>query len=187
MCVCMCAYICQEPTCQCRRHERCRFNPWVWEIPWGRSWESTPVFSSGESHGPGAWWAIVHRVSKSRTWLKWLSTHTHTQTHTNVYLSPPSQSSLPSHSHPIPLGHQWAPNWASCSKQYVTAIYFTHSCVYMGFPGSADGEESACNLGDLVWSLGQEDPLEKVMTTHSSILVRKIPWKEEPAWLQSMG
>ena len=38
-----------------------------------------------------------------------------------------------------------------------------------------------------VQSLGREDPLEKEMTTHSSILVWKIPWREEPGGLQSMG
>ena len=36
-------------------------------------------------------------------------------------------------------------------------------------------------------SLGQEDPLEKVMVTHSSILAWKILWTEEPGGLQSMG
>ena len=38
-----------------------------------------------------------------------------------------------------------------------------------------------------VLSLGQEDPLEKEMTTHSSILAWRIPWMEEPGRLQSMG
>ena len=38
-----------------------------------------------------------------------------------------------------------------------------------------------------VQSLGQEDPLEKDMATHSSILAWKIPWTEEPGGLQSMG
>ena len=38
-----------------------------------------------------------------------------------------------------------------------------------------------------VWSLGQKDPLEKEMATHSSILAKKIPWAEEPSGLQSMG
>ena len=38
-----------------------------------------------------------------------------------------------------------------------------------------------------VLSLGQEDPLEKDMATHSSILTWKIPWTEEPGRLQSMG
>ena len=36
-------------------------------------------------------------------------------------------------------------------------------------------------------SLGQEDPLEKKMATHSSTLAWKIPWMEEPDGLQSMG
>ena len=38
-----------------------------------------------------------------------------------------------------------------------------------------------------VRSLGQEDPLEKEMATHSSIVAWKIPWTEEPGGLQSMG
>ena len=38
-----------------------------------------------------------------------------------------------------------------------------------------------------VRSLGREDPLEKEMATHSSILAWKIPWIEEPGRLQSMG
>ena len=38
-----------------------------------------------------------------------------------------------------------------------------------------------------VQSLGQEDPLEKEMTTHSTILASRIPWTEEPGRLHSMG
>ena len=38
-----------------------------------------------------------------------------------------------------------------------------------------------------VQSLGQKDPLEKGMTTHSSILAWRIPWTEEPGRLHSMG
>ena len=38
-----------------------------------------------------------------------------------------------------------------------------------------------------VQSLGWEDPLEKGMATHSSILAWRIPWKEEPGRLQSTG
>ena len=37
-----------------------------------------------------------------------------------------------------------------------------------------------------VSSLGQEDPLEEVMATHSGILAWRIPWTEEPGGLQSM-
>ena len=38
-----------------------------------------------------------------------------------------------------------------------------------------------------VRSLGQEDPLEKGMATHPSVLVWRIPWTEEPGGLQSVG
>ena len=41
--------------------------------------------------------------------------------------------------------------------------------------------------GTWVWSPGWDDPLEKQMATHSSILDQKIPWIEEPGRLQSMG
>ena len=46
------------------------------------------------------------------------------------------------------------------------------------------------NAGDTKDSgqtLGQEDPLEKQMETHSSILAWEIPWTEEPGGLRSMG
>ena len=59
--------------------------------------------------------------------------------------------------------------------------------VFLGFPGGSDGKETACNAGDQVQSLSGEDPLEKEMATHSSILTWKIPWTEEPGVLQSMG
>ena len=49
------------------------------------------------------------------------------------------------------------------------------------------GKESACNAGDVVLSLGWEDPLEKEMATYSSTLAWRIPWMEEPGGLQSMG
>ncbi|MES6023037.1 hypothetical protein U6L73_11965, partial [Cutibacterium acnes] len=53
---------------------------------------------------------------------------------------------------------------------------------FLGFPGGSAGKESA-----LVQSLGWEDPLEKEMATHSSILAWRIPWPEEPGRLQSTG
>ena len=45
-----------------------------------------------------------------------------------------------------------------------------------GLPSSSVGKESTCNAGDSVRFLGPEDPLEKGMTTHSSILAWRIPW-----------
>ena len=39
----------KEPVCQCRRHKRCSFDPWIWKIPWRRAKQPTPVFLPGES------------------------------------------------------------------------------------------------------------------------------------------
>ena len=41
----------KESACQCRRHKRCGFNPWVRKIPWRKKWQPTPVFLPGESYG----------------------------------------------------------------------------------------------------------------------------------------
>ena len=54
-------------------------------------------------------------------------------------------------------------------------------------PGGSAGKESACNAEDLGLIPGLEDPLEKGMATHSSLLAWRFPWKEEPGGLQSMG
>ena len=69
----------------------------------------------------------------------------------------------------------------------------THMCMYkihtyfMGFPSVSDGKESASNAGDLSLIPAWEDPLEKGIATHSSILAWRIPQTEEPGGLQSMG
>ena len=47
--------------------------------------------------------------------------------------------------------------------------------------------KSTCNMGDLGLIPGLDDPLEKRMATHSSILTWRIPWTEEPGGVQSMG
>ena len=52
--------------------------------------------------------------------------------------------------------------------------------ISVGFPGGSDNKESACSAGDPVQPLGQKDPLEKGMATHSSILAWRIPCAEEP-------
>ena len=57
---------------------------------------------------------------------------------------------------------------------------------FKSFSGGSDGKVSAFNAGGLVRSLGQEDPLEERLATHSSILDWRIPWTEEPGGLHSM-
>ena len=55
-----------------------------------------------------------------------------------------------------------------------------------GFPNGSDSKEPACNPEDLGSIPGLGRSLEKRITTHSSILVWRIPWAEEPGALQSM-
>ena len=61
----------------------------------------------------------------------------------------------------------------------------------MGFPGGTVVENlPAMQEPQEMWvpsPVGREDPLEKEMATHSSILAWRIPWTEEPGGLQSMG
>jgi len=40
----------KESDCQCRKHKKFRFDPWVKKIPWRRAWQPTPVFASREFH-----------------------------------------------------------------------------------------------------------------------------------------
>ena len=55
----------------------------------------------------------------------------------------------------------------------------------MGFPDGSDSKESACNAGDLglIPTLGREDPLDKRMAPHASILAWRISWTEKPGRL----
>ena len=58
-------------------------------------------------------------------------------------------------------------------------------------PQRLSGKESICNVGSIqeTWagSLGWEDPLEEEMVTRPRVLVWRIPWKEEPGGVQSLG
>ena len=67
------------------------------------------------------------------------------------------------------------PPWSSSSGQ-------------TGFPGGLDSKKNLPSVQETqVPSLDREDPLEKEMAPHSSILVWRILWTEEPGGLQSMG
>ena len=59
--------------------------------------------------------------------------------------------------------------------------------MFSEFPGGSDGKEFACNSGDLGLIPGSEDPLEKGMATHSSIIAWRISRTEEPGVVQNMG
>ena len=67
----------EELACQCWRHKRRGFNPWVGKIPWRRAWQPIPVLLPTESHGQRS---LVGYSPKGRSWtrLKQLSTHART-------------------------------------------------------------------------------------------------------------
>ena len=121
----------KESTYQCRRHKRCGFYPLVDKIPWRRKWQPTPVFSWKNPMDRGAWWATVHRVSKSRTQLSVrvrTHTHTHTYTHTiglqyQVFLFM-NLSYISTYS-----GHMWY-----CSIKFkILCIHDLHICVKLTY------------------------------------------------------
>ena len=65
-------------------------------------------------------------------------------------------------------------------------VLFREVHVPQGFPGGSFIKNPLAKQETQVLSLGQEDPLKKEMATHSSTLVWKIPWTEEPGRLQSV-
>ena len=78
-------------------------------------------------------------------------------------------------------------------KQGHRAKAFLGGVYPQGFPGGSDSKESSSYAGDpsltpgLGRSLGREDPLEKGMATHSSILAWRILRTEKPGGLQTVG
>ena len=68
-------------------------------------------------------------------------------------------------------------------RYYVWQLEIPHAATI--YPWWLRGKESACNAGDCQ-SLGQEDPLEEGVATHSRILSWEIPQTKEPGGLQSM-
>ena len=59
--------------------------------------------------------------------------------------------------------------------------------LFRSFPGGSAGKESACNVGDLGSIPGLEDPLEKGMAAHSSILAWRIPMDRGAWWATVPG
>ena len=66
----------KNPPARCRKHKKCGFNHWVGKIPWRRKCNPFHYSCLENSKDREAWQTIVHRIAKSWTWLKWLSTYT---------------------------------------------------------------------------------------------------------------
>ena len=73
----------KEPACQCRRHKRHGFSPWVGKIPWRRTWQPTPVFLPGESHEQKSLMGYKSKGSQRvrHDWSDLACVHKHTHTH----------------------------------------------------------------------------------------------------------
>ena len=78
-------------------------------------------------------------------------------------------------------------HWNMYNIIYETSHQSRFDARYWMLGAGVLGKEFACNAGDLGSIPGWEDPLEKGMGTHSSILAWRIPWTEEPGGLQPMG
>ena len=183
----------------------------AWEIPWTK--KPGGLHSPWDHKGAGLNWARRH-VSICSVCICHLSFHLTISSISFCSLSPeyracPVEGSVVLFSQPAQpkleaVDSEWSPS--KCSVKY--------SLENLPGPSSSHSDEplcdpkllSACTYWMLeiflvaqtvknlpaVWetqvgSLGQEDPLEKEMATHSSILAWKIPWTEEPSKLQSMG
>ena len=64
---------------------------------------------------------------------------------------------------------------------------FVLESVFLGNQVALVVKNTPANVRDVGSILVQEDPLEEEMATHSSILAWRIPWTEEPGWLQWIG
>ena len=92
-----------------------------------------------------------------------------------------------------------ANTWSTCSpishhtlSRHYSSITALCPDLASGSPGGAGGKESTCQCRrhrthTWVRSLGQEEPLEEAMASHSSIPTQRIPWTEEPEGLQFIG
>ena len=92
----------KKSTCQCRKHKRCRFNPWVGKIPWSRKWQPAPVFLPEKFQGQRSLVGYSPWVAKSQTQL---SEHTHTHTHSRFNIRSNSGPCIRVHIEEIHLGH----------------------------------------------------------------------------------
>ena len=131
----------KESACQCRRHERHRFSPWIGKIPWGRKWQPSPVFLPGKVHGQ-------RRLAGYSSWGHKKSDtteHTHSQLTSNVVIVSGKQwrdsaihihgSILPQTPLPSKLPHNTEQSYVLYSSSLLV-ICFKYSSLYMSIPKS---------------------------------------------------
>ena len=174
--------------CQCRRHKRSGFNPWVRKIPWRRKWQSTSVFLPGKSHGQRSLVGYPLWCPRESATTEQQSTHTWMWWKVQQLLTGSDRRDSPITRFQIQCNaeiKEWmlrlclpAASWGSED--------FVNTCRH-----GAHGKEPACQTQKTCKRL-RFDPWsgrsrEEGMTTRSSILAWRMPWTEEPGGLQSMG
>ena len=68
-----------ESASQCRRHERCEFDPWVRERPWSKKWQLIPAFLSGKFHEQRSLEGYCQSMGSQRIRYNWALTYKQTQ------------------------------------------------------------------------------------------------------------
>jgi len=155
----------KEPACQCRRHKRHRFNPWIGKITWRNAWQPTPVFFPGEPRGLRSLVGYCPKGCKESDTIAQV-------THTCCYFY------FFSNDYWNYIIFYWRRQW------HPTPVLL---------PGKSHGQRSleGCSPWGH-WRLGTSErlhfhALEKEMVTHSSVLAWRIPGTGEPGGLPSMG
>ena len=114
----------KESACQCRRHRRHGFKPWVGKVPWRRKWQPTPVFLPGKFQGQRSI-GRLQSIRLQRIGHNLMTKHT-TYTYTKIFYL-----YIYTHIH---------------IYTYIDRYYIY---TYMGFPDGSDSKESACDARDL--------------------------------------
>ena len=158
----------KESACQYRRH---KFHPWVRKIPWRRKWQPTPIFLSGKSHGQRS-------MADYSPWGHKKVRHdleTKQQQYTYIYVCVC-----------VCVCVYIYRCVCVCVCNWFTSLYTWNKHIFKSTKGQSVKNLPAVQKTQ-VWSLCQEDPLEKELATNPSILAWKILGTEEPCRLQFMG
>ena len=140
------------------------FNPWVRKIPWSRNLQPTPVFFPGKFHGQRSLAGYSPWDRKESDTSEQLNTRKNVTLEINIPVCGGKPGAYRFH-----LG--WAVMW-HCYMQRAFVI----AQLVKNLPAMQEIQ---------VRFLGGEDPLEKEMATHSSVLALRISWTEEPGRLCS--
>ena len=144
-------------------------------LPWlRRQWHPTPVLLPGKSHGQRSLVGCNPWGQEESDTTERLHFHFSLSCIGEGNGNPLQCSCL---ENPRDRGAWWGPSMGSHRVRHDWSDLAAAAAV-AGFPDGSDGKDSACNVGHLDLIPGQEDPMERGMATHSSILAWQILWTE---------